>query len=61
LPAQSVRGGITPLRKTRRPNRISLILGNIAVFVRGILFIEKYDRLRDFTGEGFSAFSPKQF
>jgi len=47
LPAQSVRGGTTPLQKIKRPSRISSILGNIAVFARSIPFIKKYDRLGD--------------
>jgi hypothetical protein len=57
LPAQSARGGTIPARKIKRLIRISSILGNIAVFARGIPFIEKYDRVGDFTKKGrFSAF-----
>jgi hypothetical protein len=58
LPVQSARGGTTPLRKIRRLNRISWILGNIAVFARGIPFIEKYDRLGAINRGRFSAFKP---
>jgi hypothetical protein len=56
LPVLSVKGEIIPLRKTKRRSQINWISGNIAVFAKGIPFIEKYDRLRDSTKEGFSAF-----
>jgi hypothetical protein len=59
LPVQNVRGGTTPLRRIKRLNRISWILGNIAVFVSGIPFIEKYDRLGAFNRGRFAAFTPK--
>jgi hypothetical protein len=35
------------------------MLGNIAVFVSGIPFIKKYDRLGAFNRGRFAAFAPK--